>query len=169
MVYVLKLKNVYDSIGARCIWLRYSNALIFILTMLAASYLVLMPAVAIFAIFPSLTPNKGGPLLNHDGLAFKIILGVVVIPYIETAIFQWGVIRLLSGKLKLPMRWCILSSAALFGLSHSYSYQYVVFGILIGFILAYSFTLRDYPNGQSFLCVFAIHALHNIVSALFLP
>jgi len=166
---VLKLKNINNASTSCYTWLRDTNTLMFIVIMLIVSYIVLMPVAATFALFPSLANSKAGPSLNHDSLVLKIALGVVVIPYIETAIFQWGVIRLLSGKLKLPIKWCILASAILFGLSHSYSYQYIIFGTLIGLVLAYSFALRDYSGGKPFLCVFMIHALHNVISALFLP
>jgi hypothetical protein len=136
--------------------------------MLLTSYIILTPIVAIFYIFPSLFSNNSGPSLSSDGIVFRVAFGVIVIPLIETAIFQWLLIRTLGGNFKLSDKWCVLISATAFGLSHLYSYQYAVFGFVLGLVLAYSFILCDDFGKKPFLSVFMIHASHNAISALLL-
>jgi hypothetical protein len=134
--------------------------------MLGASYIIFLPVMPIIVLFPSLVADKAGPSLSSESIALRIVFGVVVIPFLETTIFQWGLIRILANTFKLPIKWRVLVSAIIFGFSHSYSYQYVVFGFLVGLVLAYSFVVRDECDKRPFFCVFMIHALRNAISAL---
>ncbi|MDM0032216.1 CPBP family glutamic-type intramembrane protease [Variovorax sp. J22P271] len=138
-------------------WLRRRSAATFVVLLVAANYVV---AVLGYLLFPAMQP--AGPIFEVHHLGLGLLLTVLVIPVIETAVFQWVPIR----KLGLPCRWGILLSATLFGLSHWYSLSDVVATFLIGLVFAYGFAVRDPENGgKPFLLVTIAHALHNSVAA----
>jgi uncharacterized protein len=94
------------------------------------------------------------------------LMAVLFAPIIETLIFQCFIIyqtyeSYKGGKVKLL---AISISALFFGLSHFYSIQYVLFGIIAGYFLGYVFChFREKTNYVSAtLYVTIIHLISNL-------
>lgn len=102
----------------------------------------------------------GGPGWGrHDALKM-VLLGCIAAPLIETAVIQWGCLRLL-GRLGCDTRVAICVSALAFGLAHNYSGAYVVFGVAAGLVFALVFDIEDARNGRPFAVTCAVHAIRN--------
>ena len=153
-------KSISDQLGRL-------HPLAFIYVILFLSYAVLLPLIALDTVVVSEALHQaGGPTnLPAFGMVGRLIVGSVITPLVETAIFQWAPIRLLHSWLKLPVAVAVGVSAALFGAAHAYSIGYVVFTLLIGLVLAYGFAVRDHPGGKPYLLICAVHALRNAVSS----
>jgi membrane protease YdiL (CAAX protease family) len=106
-----------------------------------------------------------GPNLGKHDVTKMIVLGCIAAPLIETAVNQWGCLRLLK-KLRCKTGIAIGISALLFGLGHNYSGPYVIFGILAGVVLATVFVIEDARNGRPFLATLAVHVLRNGITAV---
>jgi len=144
------------------------HPLLFVYVVLTLSYGVLLPLIALDSVAPSrILHTEGGPAnLPALGMFGRLVLGSLIVPPIETAIFQWAPLRLLRDWLKLPTAAAIAVSAALFGIAHTYSVGYVVFTFLIGVVLAWGFVARDHLGGRAYLWICVVHALRNAVSSL---
>jgi len=132
------------------------------------SYAVLLPLITLDTVVVSdALHQSGGPTnLPAFGMVGRLLVGSVLTPLVETAIFQWAPIRVLRTWLKLPAIWSIGVSAAAFGAAHTYSIGYMVFTFLIGLVLAMGFVARDHPGGKPYLLICVVHALRNAVSSL---
>jgi uncharacterized protein len=131
---------------------------------LVFTYLATVPAIAVAILHPG--TQLAGPDWGKHDLVKMIVLGCILAPLIETALMQWGCMRLL-GKLRVKTRVAIVVSAALFGLSHSYNMSYVMTTFLVGVVLASVFAIEDARGGRPFLATLAVHALRNGMSAAF--
>lgn len=137
-------------------WLRRRSSVTFVALLFLATYIA---AVLGYVLFPAMQP--AGPVFEVHNLGLGLLLTALVIPVIETALFQWVPIC----KLGLPYGWGILLSATLFGVSHWYSLSDVLATFLIGLVFAYGFAVRDFKEGKPFLLVTIAHALHNSVAS----
>ena len=154
-------------------FLRISNQLgrlhtvAFVYVILFLSYAVLLPMIALDSVVVSdaLHQANGPKNLPAFGMFGRLLVGSILTPLVETAIFQWTPIRLLRTWLKLPTALVVGISAAVFGAAHTYSIGYVVFTFLIGLVLAYGFVVRDYRGGKAYLLICVVHALRNAVSS----
>lgn len=90
----------------------------------------------------------------------------IVMPFLETLIFQTGVIELLQRKTALRNSTVILVSATAFSLAH-YPYTSILFQLWVfsfGLILAYSYVIyKNKPQGPTGVA-WAIHGLRNTIS-----
>jgi hypothetical protein len=149
------------------VWLRQSGPIRFILFVVAASFLVLAPYVLLVALFPDLAHGPGSTVPKY-GVFVQISLGVLLAPFLETAIFQALPIELLSRKTLVGWPVIILISSVLFGAAHNYSRGYMLAAFLIGLVFSYAYFVRRSKGGRPFLLVFVAHAIRNSVSlALF--
>jgi hypothetical protein len=139
----------------------------FVYLILFLSYAVLLPMIALDTIVVSdMLHVEGGPKnLPAFGMFGRLLLGSVIVPLIETAVFQWAPIRLLRTAFRLPAPLAIFLSAAFFAAAHTYSIGYVVFTFLVGLVLAYGFVVKDHPGGKPYLLICAVHALRNAVAS----
>ena len=135
--------------------------------------LIFVTAILIFMVLFNITidilniPNiklfGDPPSEKESGLLSMIILGVIIVPLLETLIFQklpyflFTKIRYFRSHICLV----IIISALLFGLSHTYSLNYVIYAICIGVIFMYAYVVR--VNKRPFWTVFLIHALFNMI------
>jgi hypothetical protein len=144
------------------------HPLLFIYVIWFTSYAVLLPLVALDSVVVSdaLHQSDGPKNLPAFGMLGRLLVGSVLTPLVETAIFQWAPIRVLRTWLKLPAVVAVGVSAVAFGAAHTYSIGYVVFTFLIGLVLAAGFVARDYPSGKPYLLICVVHALRNAVSSL---
>jgi membrane protease YdiL (CAAX protease family) len=144
------------------------HPLLFIYVVWILSYGVLMPLIYLDSLHPHDALHiEGGPTnIRAYSLGSRLVLGSLIVPAIETAIFQWLPVRLLRNGLKLPPWIAIAASAVFFGLAHGYSSGYMVFTTLIGAVLAWAFVARDHDGGRAYLWVGVVHALRNALSTI---
>jgi membrane protease YdiL (CAAX protease family) len=130
-----------------------------------ASSMAVMGLVALVA--PDAPLNA--PHLPLRGLWFvaMLITACAVMPPLETLVFQWAIIGFLRGRLRWRAVRAVALSAAVFGLAHSYSPQYMLRAAAGGLVLGTVFVVEQEKRGSPFWVVTAVHALYNL-SALFL-
>ncbi|UFI00544.1 type II CAAX prenyl endopeptidase Rce1 family protein [Bacillus toyonensis] len=136
----------------------------FILFMTFASFLLPLPT--------SFLPGglQKNPI-EDEYMWIQILDGIVIAPLLETALYQmfiFWILKLIPGMEKYNKS-IIFISAIIFGLSHNFSYIYILYACIMGFVFAYSYWTytRKYENGHTkfppFWIVWCIHVLHNIV------
>ena len=84
--------------------------------------------------------------------------------YIETFLCQVLPIWVLRKLIKRPrynLIPCILVSAIIFGVQHTYSWQYMVGTFIFGIPMAALYYLCRYRRENAFIVVFAYHGLWN--------
>jgi Type II CAAX prenyl endopeptidase Rce1-like len=100
----------------------------------------------------------------------SFIVAVLFAPLIETLLFQFSIFKIFQRKnLRCPK--ClgyIVVSSLLFGLSHFYSFGYIVFAIAEGILLAYSFYFYHRNLSKAFWTTALVHSLHNATLFLLL-
>lgn len=144
------------------------HPLLFIYVTWLMTYVVLLPLILLdHVVVSDALHQSGGPTnLPRFNMGERLWVGAVITPIVETALFQWLPIRIVHTWLKLPVWVAVIASAALFGFGHTYSVGYVVYTFMIGLVLAYGFTLKDYRKGQAYLLICIVHAIRNTVSSL---
>ena len=101
---------------------------------------------------------------KSDSLTFEskkeeFILVVVIAPILETFLFQYLPYLYLK---KYNTIYTIILSSILFGLSHSYSIIYIIYGLTVGmlFISAFFYSIKKYL--QPFWLVAFCHFIYNL-------
>ena len=104
----------------------------------------------------------GGPEVETD-IPPPVIwfIFVILVPIIETLIFQFAIIRLLRVKTRLSSGMIIFISALAFGLVHYYSIPYIVLSFATGLIFAYAYLIYLDLKKDAFIVVTVIHGLNN--------
>lgn len=106
-------------------------------------------------------------LLESDqtkSLTYTFWVSVVIIPIVETLLFQFGIIELLQ-KLKLRLIYSVVVSAIVFGFAHFYNIPYILSMVVVGFIFAYYYAaLRHQGKWRAVLWVTDVHMLGNLVA-----
>jgi hypothetical protein len=143
--------------------------------LLARSYLF---QVAIFYLSSFLFAIVSLPLLfladeiakdKHSGPnPTHIFTALIVAPVVETLIFQLLIFKIFEraelGEKKYL--WIILISSFLFGLSHFYSFDYIIVTIFKGFVFAYTFYFYRTNSTKAFWTTTLIHCMHNLTILL---
>ncbi len=144
------------------------NPILFVLTMLIASYLIVMPWALVRDWIPGFDGEMSGPkTMFSSGLLGRVVIGSIVVPVFETLINQWLPTWLLRRRFKWPWRWVLLCSALLFSAGHGYSPAYIVFAFLLGLLLAYAYAIQyEKKEGMPFILTYVIHALRNGIASL---
>jgi hypothetical protein len=144
------------------------NPFAFVYLILFLSYVVVLPIVVLDTVVVNDALHMGGGPSNLPafGMAGRLIVGSLITPLIETAIFQWAPIRVLRTWLKLPTLLAVCASAVFFAAAHTYSIGYVVFTFFVGLVLVYGFVLKDYRGGKAYLLICIVHALRNAIASL---
>jgi len=99
-----------------------------------------------------------------------LIIGVLVAPIMETAIYQVFIIKVsrhifskfLNSDYTIP----ILLSAICFGLSHPYDVYYEIMAFMSGIILAFAYCILLLRKESSFWIVALIHSLVNLTAII---
>ncbi len=156
----IRLLNQIDT------WYKEANWFSALVALLAATFVVILPQQFLTALFDSLEAGPGSQVMESAGFIERVFLGSLLAPLIETALFQWGPIRLLSGKYGFGPVTTIFASATLFAVTHTYSWGYAVFAFAVGLVLAYGYCRRNYLGGNAFLIVFMAHAARNLVATV---
>ena len=97
---------------------------------------------------------------------FRVFSVVVIAPLLETLIFQSLAYRFISriNFFRKHKVWIIIVSALIFGIVHSYSISYMVFGFIVGCVFMYAYILRI--GKKPYWTVVAIHLLLNLSAIL---
>ncbi|WP_333861548.1 CPBP family glutamic-type intramembrane protease [Clostridium sp.] len=141
----------------------------FIIAMVLATYLAIVPFIPLFYLYEKYIGQMGGPdSLETSSLLAKIIVGSIIGPILETIIFQYGIIEILSSIKIFKEKKIIIAiiSSLLFAISHSYSYLYISYSFIIGLVLAYSYLTYKKKNFSAFGVVFWIHCIRNTISTI---
>jgi len=138
----------------------------FVLVLLGVSYALELILVLLQTQFEALRYDGVPEAIQSAGLLGRLLIGSLLAPAVETALFQWAPTRLLRTKLRLPWPFVIFASAFLFAITHSYSVGYVVFALTFGLVLAYGFAARDAAGKSPFFLIFVVHAIRNGIASL---
>jgi membrane protease YdiL (CAAX protease family) len=111
--------------------------------------------------------TKEIPDLKELGAIKLFIIATLFAPIIETLFFQTFIIHLIKSILKkirynrfyIP----ILVSGLLFGLSHLYSLHYMISGVFMGLIFAFTYKVFMNRKENSFVVVAGIHSVANLI------
>lgn len=114
----------------------------------------------------NLQPN---PILEKDSLAFRIIIGILITPLLETYLFQ-KLPFLIMSWLKVKSMWIRIALPSLaFAISHSFSIFYVGFAFITGIILNYMYiAYKENNKGYAFIAVALIHSIYNTIALVLL-
>ena len=95
------------------------------------------------------------------------VVGIVA-PIFETFINQYLPFKLFQNydRLKNKYGLYILSSAIVFGLTHWYSIQYIIFALFVGLVLGYSYFFYSKTPIKAFWSTALLHSLRNTFSFL---
>ncbi|WP_026895490.1 CPBP family intramembrane glutamic endopeptidase [Clostridiisalibacter paucivorans] len=139
----------------------------FIVLIVVFTYLIFIPLIPLFYLYEKYIGSMNAPVsITRTSLLAQFITVSIVAPIIETLIFQYGVIEILSSinYFKGKNIIIVIVSALIFGISHSYSVLYIFFGFIIGLLLAYSYILYKKKDFSAFGVVFWIHCIRNFIS-----
>ena len=148
---------------------------------LTVNYLIKAPTYVYILVFlsPSLLsgaittflpePEMEG-YIPTGNIAFDLLMAVIVVPLIETLIFQSLIIEVICKIIKRPRRnicIAVLVSSLAFGLNHSYSLSYVIFTFFGGIGLALAYYLGRYRKEGAITLVFILHSMYNLLASLY--
>jgi membrane protease YdiL (CAAX protease family) len=128
-------------------------------------YTLIGSAIAFIFIDKVDTSNK----LQHFLFAKKIFYGVLLIPFIETFIFQYLPIELLKLFAKNKEFFITVISGGLFGFAHYFNnrdYFFSIAAFFAGLIFAsiYLYSKKRKDISFPFLLVFSVHSVINLIS-----
>lgn len=108
-----------------------------------------------------------GKLREHGSQWLALVVLGVVVPLLETLVFQYGLMRGLGRITSKPV-WIILITSLCFGLSHYYSLVYVLNTTLVGVLhtSSYYYLRERHSECLAFATVFVAHGLHNALVVL---
>ena len=150
-------------------WWQKQNFVKFIGVFLLLSFIAKMAIGGLF-LFPFFSIEDepfGADRLAGSNLLFGIISLVILVPILETFLFQQLPISVVS-KFSKNKYLQVFVSAVLFGITHPYSLLYIIYTIFAGIVLATGFILYKEVHGtRKAFCVTAlVHGLVNLVAVL---
>lgn len=101
--------------------------------------------------------------ISRETVFKQFMTGVLLIPLLETLIFQYAIIESIRGKLRL--RYVAIISAACFSLTHLYSTPYLLYAFFSGLIMSVLYFLQE-STLRSFGMVWLAHLLFNLLAFL---
>lgn len=160
------MRKIYENINN---YFQGLSTFKFIITMVLVTVLVMVPFIPLFFLYEKYGGQMGGAdNIKKLSLLSTIIVASIVGPIVETFIFQYGIIEILSSIKIFKEKNIIIAiiAALLFGISHSYSYIYVFYGFILGLVLAYSYLTYKKKSFSAFWVVFWIHCIRNTISTI---
>lgn len=115
----------------------------------------------------------GGPNPLEEESGVVIFIGAVLIaPWLETLIFQFGIIELfllIFKKFDRVRLVAVLVSGAVFGIAHNYDSFYMVFASCLGFYLGLIYLFfRTESRKRAYQMVAMVHMFRNLLVFLFI-
>nr|WP_315203108.1 CPBP family intramembrane glutamic endopeptidase [uncultured Flavobacterium sp.] len=111
-----------------------------------------------FGLSPTVINNESD-LLAQIGEFFSV---VIVVPFIETAIFQKIILDNSKPRIKNNIL-CVALSAVVFGLSHMTGLAQIVLATFSGFYLGFFYTIARQKKYNAFWLTCLMHALWNLI------
>ena len=102
-----------------------------------------------------------GPEFDTKFEEFLIV--VLFAPLLETLIFQYSIISYILGRRSNAYLFACIFSAALFGLSHFYSPEYILKTFFSGLIFGTLYLVAQNKNNNAFIVVAVTHSLYNFI------
>ena len=105
-----------------------------------------------------------------DNIALDMLIAVLVVPLIETLLFQSLIIEIICKIIKRPRKnicLALMVSSLAFAFNHTYSLGYFIITFFGGIILALAYYLGRYRKESAIILVFIIHAMYNLASSLY--
>ncbi len=136
---------------------------IFILIFLLPS--VVLGAITTFLPEPDMTGS-----FTTDSIVLDLLIAVIVVPIIETLLFQSLIIEVICKIIMRPRRnicIAVFASSLAFALNHTYSISYVIFAFFAGIIYALAYYLGRYRKEGAIILVFILHAMDNLSASLY--
>lgn len=148
-------------------YLQKSNRLLFIGFSLILAVLTCMIITSI-PLGDSLSNNEVIDKLKEGGIFTFFIIATIIVPIVETLIFQYLPIKvtqlvLKNKKQKFQELWSIIISSILFSLIHCYSFVYIVLAFILGIIFAFSFIISQKRKENPLINVIIIHSIYNVI------
>ncbi len=107
---------------------------------------------------------KGG--FEYESLIQAFLILVILVPFLETLIFQHFVIRWVFKKFPGNFLLACLLSTFLFAISHSYSIHYILKTIFSGFLYSLMYLVFFKANSRSIAYVILAHSIYNLISVI---
>lgn len=109
---------------------------------------------------------SSSPELSGEPIGSLVISNVIIVPVLETFIFQLCIYKLLRRfrLFKSHIRYIILVSAFLFGVAHYYHIFYMIRAFFVGIILMVVYVSKLDTEKLAFWLVALIHALDNLIT-----
>lgn len=106
-------------------------------------------------------PPAGADIFNGYPRWTKYLWTIGIAPLYETLIFQWAIIKLVHGWLRLPWMVAGLMSTVVFGFGHGHADWRAARMLFTAAILATVFIIESRRSGPAFKATFIAHALFN--------
>lgn len=145
--------------------LRKSHKYIFAVVCIIFVTLVAYGSTKVILFFSDNKTSLTSTFFEEDSLLFLFISVVILGPLIETLIFQFCIIELFFriNKSRFVKVIALFVSSLLFGLSHSSSLEYTIYGIILGFLFSSCYLLaKERKDISPFFLVFIVHASSNL-------
>ena len=128
------------------------------------------PSVLLGAITTILPEPDIATSLVTDNIILDMLIAVLVVPLIETLLFQSLIIEIICKILKRPRKnicIAVMVSSLAFAFNHTYSLSYFIITFFGGIILALAYYLGRYRKESAIILVFIIHSMYNLASSLY--
>lgn len=102
-----------------------------------------------------------GPEFDTKFEEFLIV--VLFAPLLETLIFQYSIISYVLGKWTNAYLFASIFSAALFGVSHFYSPEYILKTFFSGLLFGSLYLVVHNKNNNAFIIVAIAHSIYNFI------
>ncbi len=104
--------------------------------------------------------------LKNKSLAFIFILTVIIVPIIETFLFQFLIIEICIRFLKKKKEIiAILTSALIFSICHYYNFLYIISIFFLGIVFSSFYILaKKRSDINPFIFLTLIHAINNLLA-----
>jgi len=151
------------------VWLINIHWFIFIL-LITLTIILVNKLIFLIPVFNNISTPKEIKNIFEFGVIWACIILVVIIPLIETLIFQTSIItavmyfqsRLGYKNLTFPL----IISSLIFGFAHAYSAEYVLAATIIGSLFAFFYLISIQRKESQFIIIFSAHALVNLIAFL---
>jgi len=137
----------------------------FIILMVLLSYIVVVPLIPLSILF-DIDDMGGADAIRESSPIMEFVLVVIIAPFLETLLFQTSIFYVFNkfSFFKSRSLIVIILSALAFGMAHNYSLLYIMFGFLMGLVLAYAYHIYLEKLESSYKVVTLIHSIRNLLA-----
>lgn len=123
--------------------------------------IVLIPFVTTISVFN--IPNQSqNPFTEYNNKYIFLFFATIIVPLIETFIFQYGIIKTFTYFKPSTKYFAVLISAILFSLSHSFNIAYIIFTFMMGLFFGGLYLTSEKRGFLPFWIITCVHGLYNL-------